>query len=312
MGQLSLSAFKKSMENLLENYGAKNFLLAVSGGADSMVLAHLFANSGLKFQVAHINYKLRGRDSDDDTKLVKDFCDKNQVKIHLYEVSEKDEKPEGSIQLWARELRYKFFRDIQKIENLEYLVTAHHLNDQLETFLINLSRGSGIKGLSGIPENDHKILRPLLHYPKNEIYRFAQEIGIVFREDLSNQKNEYLRNKIRNEIVPKLLETNDNFLENFSDSLAYMKSASDFLQKIVEQSFKELCTGQSNIEFILNRKKLFALDPFIVTEIIRKLGFSGDEIGKVRAAETGKFFRSKTHEISFERSQIICRKRPGK
>ncbi|WP_316931202.1 tRNA lysidine(34) synthetase TilS [Chryseobacterium sp. P1-3] len=188
-------SFRNQLENLIHQPEKQTYLLAVSGGADSMVLASLF--QGLRidsrgteydFQIAHINYKLRDKDSDLDQKVVQDFCEKNHVKFHLYEVSGKDQKPKNSIQLWARELRYRFFKEIQQKEKLKYLVTAHHLNDQLETFLINLSKASGIKGLSGIPSRDHHILRPLLNFSKEEIYQFAGEHGIEFREDLSNKK----------------------------------------------------------------------------------------------------------------------------
>ena len=215
---LNLDHFKNQLKNIVDSPENRSYLLAVSGGADSMVLAHCFKDLDVRFQVAHINYKLRGEDSDLDQKTVEDFCEKNDIKFHLYKVSEKDQKPENSIQLWARELRYQFFRKVQKEENLEFLVTAHHLNDQLETFIINLSKAAGINGLSGIPANDNHILRPLLNFTKGEIYEFAEENNIEYREDLSNKKNDYLRNKIRNEIIPKLLETNDHFLENFKKS----------------------------------------------------------------------------------------------
>ncbi|WP_228409686.1 tRNA lysidine(34) synthetase TilS [Chryseobacterium sp. T16E-39] len=181
-------SIKEHLENLVNSPEKHTYLLAVSGGADSMVLAFLFQNLGLNFQIAHINYKLRGKDSDSDQKVVEDFCKKNFITFHLYEVSEEGQKPENSIQLWARELRYRFFKKIQERENLEFLVTAHHLNDQLETFIINLSKASGIKGLSGIPANENKILRPLLQYTKEDIYSFAEENNIAYREDRSNKK----------------------------------------------------------------------------------------------------------------------------
>ncbi|WP_228453084.1 tRNA lysidine(34) synthetase TilS [Chryseobacterium sp. CH1] len=192
---LEKSNFRKQLENLIYQPENHTFLLAVSGGADSMVLAFLFRDlrdekqySEYSFQIAHINYKLRGEDSDRDQKVVQNFCEKNHIRFHLYEVSEKDKKPENSIQLWARELRYAFFKEIQEKENLKFLVTAHHLNDQLETFIINLSKAAGINGLSGIPANDNFILRPLLEFSKQEIYQFAEENNIEFREDLSNKK----------------------------------------------------------------------------------------------------------------------------
>ncbi|MDF2932960.1 MAG: tilS [Chryseobacterium sp.] len=302
---LEKSTFKKQLENLIAFPENQHYLLAVSGGADSMVLAFIFKALGLNFQVAHVNYKLRGEDSDSDQKVVEDFCFKNEIKFHLYEVSEQDKKPDNSIQLWARELRYDFFKQIQEKENLEFLVTAHHLNDQLETFIINLSKASGIKGLSGIPTNDNKILRPLLHFSKDEIYDFAKENNIAYREDLSNKKSDYLRNKIRNELVPKLLQTNDHFLENFKKSLSYLNQTKDFVQQqIVEIEKKVTISNKENK--ILDKEKLNLESDFVKFEILKKYGFDQEEeIKKIFKAETGSSFFSKSSQLIINRNELI-------
>lgn len=294
---------------LLPDFQEQTFLLAVSGGADSMVLLHLFNSLGLKFEVAHINYRLRNEDSDLDQRLVENYCLKHNIEFHLYRVSEKDQKPENSIQLWARNLRYDFFRKIQKDRNLEFLVTAHHLNDELETFLINLSRGSGIKGLSGIPSNENKIMRPLLHFSKAEIYAFAEKNGIEFREDLSNQKNDYLRNGFRNQVIPQIQDISPNFLNGFRDSIHYLSEANDFIQNEIEKALQEIVLKNNGEETTLNRKEMLSKPAFIIKEIIRRFGFSGDEIEKVISGENGKLFRSKTHELHILREEILCVKR---
>lgn len=301
--------FLQNLAELQNEFASKKFLLAVSGGADSMVLANLFQNSNLNFQVAHINYKLRGEDSDLDQKLIENFC---KVKCHTYEVSEKDNKPENSIQLWARNLRYNFFFKILKEENLDFIVTAHHLNDELETFLINLSRGSGIKGLSGIPANENNIVRPLLHFSKEEIYAFAEENKIEFREDRSNAENDYLRNEFRNKIIPEIEKITPDFLDQFGKSISYLKDANTFIQNEIETKFQELLKNSNGENFTLDKKKLLSSPPFISSELIRKLGFTGDEIQKVISAENGKFFRSKTYEIQITAIDIICVKRQPK
>ena len=221
----------------------------------------------------------------------------------------KDQKPENSIQLWARNLRYDFFRKIQKDRNLEFLVTAHHLNDELETFLINLSRGSGIKGLSGIPSNENKIMRPLLHFSKAEIYAFAEKNGIEFREDLSNQKNDYLRNGFRNQVIPQIQDISPNFLNGFRDSIHYLSEANDFIQNEIEKALQEIVLKNNGEETTLNRKEMLSKPAFIIKEIIRRFGFSGDEIEKVISGENGKLFRSKTHELHILREEILCVKR---
>lgn len=302
---LEKSTFKKQLENLISFPENQHYLLAVSGGADSMVLAYVFNVLGLNFQIAHVNYKLRGEDSDADQKVVEDFCFENKIKFHLYEVSEKDNKPENSIQLWARELRYDFFKQIREKENLEFLVTAHHLNDQLETFVINLSKASGIKGLSGIPENDNNILRPLLHFSKDEIYNFAQKNQIEYREDLSNKKSYYLRNKIRNEVVPKLLETNDHFLENFKKSLSYLNQTKDFVQQQIEE-IENRITISNNENKILDKNKLNLESDFVKFEILKKHGFEKEEeIKKIFKSETGSAFFSKDFQLVINRNELI-------
>lgn len=298
-------SIKEQLQNLVNSPEKHNYLLAVSGGADSMVLAFLFSNLGLNFQIAHINYKLRGKDSDSDQKVVQDFCQANDIRFHLYEVSEEDQQPENSIQLWARELRYQFFKKVQEAEKLEYLVTAHHLNDQLETFIINLSKAAGINGLSGIPANENKILRPLLGYSKEEIYSFAKENNIEYREDASNKKNDYLRNKIRNEIVPKLLETNDHFLQNFKKSSSYLNQAKDFIQKQIEEVENSISTF--NLEKrILSKQKLAKESDFIKFEILKKYGFNKEEeIRKIFTASTGSSFFSNDYQLMVNRDELI-------
>lgn len=305
------ASFKNQLENLVNSPENHTFLLAVSGGADSMVLLSLFASFSssqkekLKFQVAHINYKLRGKDSDLDQKIVQDFCEKNHIQFHLYEVSEQDRKPEHSIQLWARKLRYAFFKEIREKENLEFLVTAHHLNDQLETFIIHLSKASGIKGLSGIPAADRNILRPLLSFTKEEIYQFAKENSIEYREDLSNKKSDYLRNKIRNEIVPKLLETNEHFLENFKKSSSYLNQTKDFVEKHITAIESGLSIFNKDHK-TLSKKKLDQESDFVKFEILKKYGFNQEEeISKIFTATNGSSFYSKGYQLIINRDELI-------
>lgn len=306
---LNKISFKNQLQNLANLPENHTYLLAVSGGVDSMVLGALFHDLGVKFQVAHINYKLRGEDSELDQKVVQDFCEKNHIKFNVYEVSEKDNKPENSIQLWARKLRYNFFKQIQEQENLEFLVTAHHLNDQLETFIINLSKAAGIKGLSGIPANNNSILRPLLNFTKEEIYTFARENTIEFREDLSNKKSDYLRNKIRNEIVPKLLETNDHFLENFKKSVSYLNQTKDFVQQQIQESENRLSVFNKDKKS-LSKEKLNKENDFVKFEILKKYGFNREEeITKIFKAENGSAFFSKDYQLIVNYDELVISRR---
>ncbi len=308
---LKIVNFKNQLDNLIDSPENHSYLLAVSGGADSMVLMYLFnelRDLEYEFQVAHINYKLRGEDSDLDQKVVQNFCKKNHIKFHLYEVSEKDQKPENSIQLWARELRYRFFKQIQEKENLKFLVTAHHLNDQLETFIINLSKAAGINGLSGIPANDNHILRPFLNFSKEEIYKFAEENHIEYREDISNTKNDYLRNKIRHEIVPKLLETNEHFLENFKKSSSYLNQTKDFVQQQI-QEIENRISIFNKYHKILSKEKLKQETQFAQFEILRKYGFNQEEeISKIFKAENGSSFFSNDYQLIVNYDELVLRR----
>ncbi|WP_313598679.1 tRNA lysidine(34) synthetase TilS [Epilithonimonas vandammei] len=284
----------------------KTYLLAVSGGVDSMVLADLFQVSGFNFHMAHINYHLRNEDSNLDQKLVSDFCEKHKIPFHLYEVSENDNQPENSIQNWARELRYRFFREIQEKENLDYLVTAHHLNDQLETFIINLSKASGIRGLSGIPQSENGIIRPLLGFSKNEIYDFAKENHIEFREDKSNQKTDYLRNKIRHHIVPELEKISSDFLTNFSKSINYINQAKDFINQSVEDKIEILKINSSENQVVIDKENFSKESELIRYEILKRFGFNDEnEMQKVLTAQTGSLFFHSEFQLVINRNELI-------
>lgn len=307
---LSLLKFQNHLERLLNQAQQKTYLLAVSGGVDSMVLADLFQVSGFNFHIAHINYHLRNEDSDLDQKLVSDFCEKHQIPFHLYEVSQKDNQPENSIQNWARELRYRYFREIQQKENLDYIVTAHHLNDQLETFIINLSKASGIRGLSGIPKNENGILRPLLGFSKDEIYEFAKQKKIEFREDKSNQKTDYLRNKIRHNIVPELEKINPDFLTNFSKSISYINQAKDFINQSVDEKIKVFKIDSSENQIIINKEKFSQESELIRYEILKRFGFNDEnEMQKVLKAQTGSSFFNSEFQLIVNRNELIFKKK---
>ena len=303
---LNLLKFQKLLEQMLHQPQQKTYLLAVSGGVDSMVLADLFQVSGFDFHIAHINYHLRNEDSNLDQKVVSDFCEKHKIPFHLYEVSKNDNQPKNSIQNWARELRYRFFREIQEKENLEFLVTAHHLNDQLETFIINLYKASGIRGLSGIPQSENGIIRPLLGFSKNEIYDFAKENHIEFREDQSNQKTDYLRNKIRHNIVPELEKINSDFLTNFSKSINYINQAKDFINESVDNKIEVLKIKSDENQLIIDKQKFSQESELIRYEILKRFGFNDEnEMQKVLTAQTGSSFFTAEFQLLINRNELI-------
>ena len=212
-----------------------HFLVAVSGGIDSIVLCDLLLKTGYKFSVAHCNFKLRGNDSDVDEQFVKDYCSKNTIAFYRrsFDTSAYAEEKKLSIQMAARELRYSFFNELMNEHSFTYLLTAHHLNDTIETFMINLVRGSGIAGLKGISEKRGNIVRPLLAFTKEEILNYAKENSIDFRTDKSNLEDTYLRNDIRLNIIPKLKELNPSFEKTISKELGLSEI-------VIKKSFERL------------------------------------------------------------------------
>jgi len=306
MLELSPKYLETELNTLYPNFKNKKFLLAISGGVDSMVLGYLFSKIGLRFEAAHVNYQLRGQDSERDQKLVESFCNEKNIIFHLYNVTEKDEKPENSIELWAREIRYKFFFDILKKQNLDFLVTAHHLNDQLETFLINLSKASGISGLCGIPNNKNKILRPFLHITKNQIHDFAKLNDINFGEDYTNKSKNFLRNKIRHDIVTEIEKINPHFWKNFDKSISHLNIAKDFIAEQINKILTEITISQNKNEVILDKEKLSHQSEFVKYEILKKYNFlSLNEQKKIFLAQNGSIFKGKTLKLLVKKKQLI-------
>ncbi len=208
-----------------------NFLLAVSGGVDSMVLLHLFSKSEFQFEVAHMNYGLRGTDSDADQALVEQWCHERSLVCQ----TKKAGIPVGrNVQLEARELRYAWFRELCSERSLDFIVTAHHGDDLVETFFINLIRGSGLKGLKSIPEITSEVIRPLLSASREEIEAYATENEILWREDASNQSDKYLRNQIRHNILPVLSGLKDQALDQVKASIAHLADADTLIVSLAE------------------------------------------------------------------------------
>jgi len=282
---LSSFTFGASLKKLLPQAHQKTFLLAVSGGVDSMVLLDLCYQLQLSFE---------------DQTLVESWCEKNKIKFHLYDVSEKDEQPENSIENWAREIRYQFFKEILIKNNLDFIITAHHLNDQLETFMINLSKAAGLKGLKGIPAKTEFIIRPLLGFSREEIEVYAKYNHIEYREDYTNAENIFVRNKIRNQITPLLNEINKDFLENFKKSISILKESKDFIDTQIDLIFKSLIREDSAF-LILDKTKLAAQSDFVKYEIFTRFGFNNrTEIEKIFNAENGKSFKTNSQSLGKE------------
>ena len=217
---------EKILKEKVKAYEKCNFLLAVSGGVDSMVLANLFLKNNLSFSIAHCNFKLRSKESDTDHDFVKKWSLKHKIHCYTNEFNtiEFCKKNKMGIQEGARKLRYNWFDGLLSKFNFDYLVTAHHLDDQIETYLINSSRGSGINGLLGITSSSQKIFRPLLNILKIDILDYAQQNSVDFREDSSNSSEDYQRNMIRNSVLPSFNEFDDNVMLKFKTTINNLQS----------------------------------------------------------------------------------------
>ena len=207
-------------------------LIAVSGGVDSVVLCELCKQSGLDFEMAHCNFQLRDEESDGDETFVRKLAEKYEAKIHVkkFDTEKYATGNKVSIQVAARELRYAWFKELMDnpVNKIKYLLTAHHADDNVETVLMNFCRGTGLHGLTGIPEKGNSgmlkyLRRPLLSFSKKEILRFAKENKLDFVEDSSNQSDKYTRNLFRNEIIPAISKAYPQVKENLINNIARFK-----------------------------------------------------------------------------------------
>ena len=274
-----------------------------------MVLAHLCAASGLEFALAHCNFKLRAKASDDDAVFVAKLAEKLKVECFIKDfqtITYANENKE-SIQMAARTLRYDWFRELMQKNNFGYLVTAHNADDNLETFLINLSRGTGIEGLSGIPEIRDNVVRPLLLFSRDQILAFAKDEQIKWREDASNADTKYLRNKIRHELVPKLKELHPTFEKNFTKTQQFLGDTQEVLREHIKAVKKKLFISR-NEHFSIDVAQLMKLEPIrpYIYLLFKDYGFGEwDNVYALLRAQSGKEVRSGTHRLIKNRGDLL-------
>lgn len=309
-----LRAFEANItEKSFFNKGQK-LLVAVSGGIDSMVLCYLLLQTGHNFSVAHCNFKLRGIESDDDEKFVKDFCNKNKITFYSrsFDTSEYAESNSISIQMAARELRYNYFKELMENEAMDILLTAHHLNDHIETFFINLLRGSGINGLKGIEEKRNNTVRPLLAFTKEQIQNYAHENHIAFRNDSSNNEDKYVRNFLRLNILPKFKVLNPSFELVMQRELEHLKDYHKILSNHFEKEKKKIVIEEKDsIRIHIDRLKECETPQLILFEILKDYGFNSKEIDKILLSSDsipGKRFVSANYELVKDRDFMIIKK----
>ena len=268
----------------------KTCLLTVSGGLDSTVMCELFYRAGFPFAVAHCNFNLRGKESDGDEQLVRVLAAKYKVDVFVKSFPTKQyaEEKSLSIQLAARELRYAWFEELRKQHQYALVATAHHLNDNIETIIYNLIKGTGIRGLRGIPVKQGHIIRPMLFAARHEIEAFQKEHQIAYREDSSNADDKYTRNKIRHLLIPFMKEINPALEKTFATKIDLFTQLEDLYEKEVSKPVKGLFLERKNDIYIpiAKLKKTKNADT-VLFEYLKEHSFNTQQVEDILASLDG-------------------------
>ncbi|MGE0021171.1 MAG: tRNA lysidine(34) synthetase TilS [Draconibacterium sp.] len=292
----------------------QKILLAVSGGIDSMVMLHLFEKSGFDYGIIHCNFQLRGAESDSDEEFVK-----TQVLIHgvpaffkRFDTEEYAQINGISIEMAARELRYEYFEKIRLENDYDYIATAHHSDDLIETFFLNLTRKTGIKGLTGIKDKAGKIIRPMLFASRADIEKYASEQYIEFREDSTNSEVVYQRNFLRHKILPLFSSLNPSFKKNLLASIENLKDAEAVYSGFFDAEKQKVVENATDSQIInIEKLKQSSQPRLLLLEILSESDFNPsvvDEVFQSLDTESGKQFFSQTHRLVKDRQKLFITK----
>ena len=319
-----LAQFSQHINSNFQFLKNKKLLIAISGGIDSVVLTHLLCQLKFDISLAHCNFHLRGQDSVKDEKFVKELAEQLSMPVFTrsFATIEFAQKEKLSVQMAARKLRYSWFNLILKEKELDFILTAHHADDNLETFIINTIRGTGLEGLTGIPAKNQNVLRLLLPFSREQIEGYAKENALIWREDSSNIEIKYVRNKIRHHVIPVLKELNPSLLNSFNKTLQNLKSSRHIIDDTIENiknkivipldsSDNEVKSGVHKIN--IEKLKVFTDPKAYLYEILNSYGFTEwNDIVDLMDAQSGKQIFSATHRLVKDRDFLLLTKRhPG-
>jgi len=302
--------FKTHINQQLQFLEKSKLIIAISGGLDSVVLAHLCHELKLNFALAHCNFNLRGEESNTDEDFVLDLGEQLDVEVFIqnFDTQAYADEYKCSIQMAARELRYDWFAELAEQLQFDYILTAHHADDNLETFLINFTRGTGLNGLTGIPTINDNIVRPLLPFSRDAIEAYAKENNMMWREDSSNVSRKYLRNKLRHQVVPILKEINPQLLDSFKNTLKNLNDTADIVDESLNAVAKRAITNidDTGITYNISEFKKVNNPKAYLFEMFKDYGFTewNDVVGLLDA-ESGKQVLSNSHRLIKHREHLI-------
>ncbi|WP_282030868.1 tRNA lysidine(34) synthetase TilS [Winogradskyella eximia] len=285
-------------------------LIAISGGIDSVALAHLCQNSNLSFSLAHCNFNLRAEESNKDEAFVEELAEDLDVEVFIqnFDTEAYATEHKRSIQMAARELRYDWFKELAEQLKFDYILTAHHADDNLETFLINFTRGTGLNGLTGIPMINDNIVRPLLPFSRSQIEDYVKENQISWREDASNASRKYLRNKLRHEVVPILKEINPQLLDSFQNTIHNLNDTAFIVEDRLKAFAKRAIISRDSFgtTYKVSEFKNTSHPKAYLFEIFKNYGFTEwNDIVDLLDAQSGKLIKSNSHRLIKHREYII-------
>ncbi|BAX79013.1 tRNA lysidine(34) synthetase TilS [Labilibaculum antarcticum] len=292
-------------------YRDEKILVTVSGGVDSVVLLNLLCEMEVECGVAHCNFHLRSDESDGDFEFVKNLAREKGLPFYSKDFDTKTYAAENkiSIEMAARDLRYKWFEDLREAFDYKYIAIGHHADDVAETVLINLARGTGIHGLSGIKSKLGKIVRPLLPFPRKQLLKYAKENSIEFREDSTNAETDYVRNKIRHQIMPVLEEINPAIRTTMTENVQRFREVEQIYNLVIEENRLHLVFTRENQLLISIPKLKELLAPVSnLFELLSPYGFHHRDVRQIAESIhgiSGKLFYSATHQLLRDREYLI-------
>ena len=285
-------------------------ILALSGGVDSMVLADLLLKSKVEFVAAHCNFHLRGEESDGDEKFVRGYAERNGIQCFVKHFeTEKYAAEQGvSIEMAARDLRYNWFEQLRQQLGYDKIAVAHHADDQAETFFINLLRGAGLNGLKGMKPQNGVVIRPLLWASREQIRKYAVENQILWREDHTNAESVYLRNKIRNQLLPVFDELQSEARQGLYKSLEHLAAENELYRELLQEKLGQIIEYNGDIQRIPHSAFLIQHSSFqLLFEWLRQYGFNTDQCHFIYDAigtGVGNQYCSATHRLVIGRDEL--------